>query len=79
MKYIEGEGFILTEGDSWNNSLLVLQLVNPQGAWIDEVTISNGREPGDSLLESISKYIPTDQPYRILKRVSVETILKIND
>jgi len=32
MNYKEGEGFILTAGDTWTRRVHVLQLVNHQGA-----------------------------------------------
>jgi len=80
MEYIEGEGFRLTEGDSWKTESIVLQFVNPQGAWMDEVSIiKNSSLTNNDILDMISKYVPHNQPYRILKRESVETIAKILD
>ena len=77
MEYIEGKGFTLTKGDTWNVKLLVLQLVNPQGAWIDEVSIQKNSGLTDKdVLDMISEFVPVNQPYRILKRDSTETIIE---
>jgi hypothetical protein len=77
MEYIEGEGFTLTKGDSWKRKLLVLQFVNEQGAWIDEVTLESNGNFKEHMLDTISKFIGSVQPYRILERESTETIIEI--
>ena len=78
MEYIEGEGFILTKGDTWKRKLLVLQFVNKQGAWIDEVAMeSNGKFNDNHALDIISKFAVPNQPYRILERESTETLIEI--
>jgi hypothetical protein len=78
MEYIEGEGFVLTKGDTWKRKLLVLQFVNKQGAWIDEVTMeSNGNFKDNHVLDMISKFVGPTQPYRILERESTETLIEI--
>lgn len=77
MIYVEGEGFKLTDGDSWKRDMIVLQCVNPQGAWIDKVTAEMNREfRDDDLEEFYSNYVVDNKPYRILRRESKETLIK---
>ena len=76
MKYVEGEGFVLTKGDTWKRKLLVLQLVNAQGAWMDEITVEKSSVFTEHDIQKLMN-IPENQHYRILERESTETIIEI--